>query len=98
MNANQRIMWRIIDTIVFLGKQEHSFRGHIETLAADPSVNVGNFLEVFKFLSCYDQTIADHLETVRIEHGRLLEVNLSAVNKMKKKLGKLAVGKNNIFE
>ena len=66
-------MQRVIDTVIFLGKQELSFRGHVESLAADSSVNVGNFLEALKHLAVYDQTIAHHLAKVEVQHQKLEE-------------------------
>ena len=63
----------MIDTVILLGKQELAFRGHRESLAADPSVNTGNFLEIMKYLAEYDDVIAAHLEKVENEHRRLEE-------------------------
>ncbi|XP_066919235.1 zinc finger MYM-type protein 1-like [Clytia hemisphaerica] len=71
VESNRKIMQRIIDTILLLGKQELGFRGHRESLASDPSVNTGNFLELLKYLSVYDDVIAAHLEKVEQEHQRL---------------------------
>ena len=64
---------RVIDTVILLEKQELAFRGHRESLAADPSVNTGNFLEILKYLAEYDDGIAAHLEKVENEHRRLQE-------------------------
>ena len=60
----------MIDTVILLEKQELAFRGHRESLAADPSVNTGNFLEILKYLAEYDDVIAAYFEN---EHRRLEE-------------------------
>ena len=62
--TNRSIMKRIVDTVVFLGKQGLAFRGHRESLD-HPEVNKGNFLEALDYLSTYDVTIDNHLEKVR---------------------------------
>jgi len=65
VEANRRILRRVIDTIIFLGKQELAFRGHRESLASDPFANKGNFLETLKYLADYDDITALHLERHR---------------------------------
>ena len=64
VEKNRSLLRRIVDTIIFLGRQGLSFRGHIETLVHD-SLNAGNFLEALKLLSCYDMTIQAHLSEVK---------------------------------
>ena len=71
VEANREIMKRIIDTVMLLGKQELAFRGHRESLASEPDVNVGNFLEILKYLSGYDDVIEKHLDKVKTEHERI---------------------------
>lgn len=71
--ANRNIMKQVIDTVMFLGKQEMAFLGHRESLASDPSVNIGNFLEALKYLSNYNDVIAAHLKKVEIEHRKMDE-------------------------
>ena len=63
----------MIDTVILLRKQELAFRGRRESLAADPSVNTGNFLEILKYLAEYDDVIAAHIEKVENEQRRLEE-------------------------
>ena len=63
--ANRNIMKRVVDTVVYLGKQGLAFRGHRESLTDGPEVNKGNFLESLNYLSAYDVTIENHLEKVR---------------------------------
>ena len=65
--SNKNVMTRIVDCVMFLGKQGLAFRGHRESLASE-LLNTGNFLEVLKLLSAYDITIRDHLEKVRKQH------------------------------
>ncbi|XP_066922182.1 zinc finger MYM-type protein 1-like [Clytia hemisphaerica] len=71
VDSNRKILERIIDTVLLLGKQELAFRAHRESLFNDPSTNVGNFLEILKYLAVYDEIIAAHLEKVEKEHRRL---------------------------
>lgn len=80
VEANRRILKRVIETIMFLGKQELAFRGHRESLASDSSVNKGNFLETLKYLAEYDDVMALHLESVERDH-----IDLEAKKKGKKK-------------
>ena len=63
--ANRSIMKRVIDTVVYLGKQGLAFRGHRESLIDDSEANKGNFLESLSYLSPYDITTANHLEKVK---------------------------------
>ena len=41
--ANRNIMKRVVDTVVYLGKQGLAFRGHRESLTDGPEVNKGIF-------------------------------------------------------
>ena len=68
VEANRKVMLRIVDTILLLGKQELAFRGHNESLASDTSTNVGNFLETLKFLAKYDEVIDAHIKKVQAQH------------------------------
>ena len=63
--ANRSIMKRVIDTVVYLGKQGLAFRGHRESLIDDSEAYKGNFLESLSYLSPYDITTANHLEKVK---------------------------------
>ena len=62
---NRSIMKRVIDTVVYLGKQGLAFRGHRESLIDDSEASKGNFLESLYYLSPYDITTANHLEKVK---------------------------------
>ena len=73
VEANRKILKRVIDMVIFLGKQELSFRGHRELLANYPSVNTGNFLETLKYLTNYDDVIATHLAKVENDHREMEE-------------------------
>ena len=68
--SNRQVMKRIVETILFLGKQGLAFRGHRESLN-QPVLNTGNFLETLKYLSKYDTTTDSHLEKARIEQEML---------------------------
>ena len=67
---NRSIVKRIVDTIVFLGGQGLSLRGHREMLTSNV-VKGGNFLEALKFLSIYDPTMQQHLSNVQARQCRL---------------------------
>ena len=73
VKANRKILKRVIDTVIFLGKKELAFRGHRESLANDPSINTGKFLETLKYLANYDDVIATHLEKVENDHREMEE-------------------------
>ena len=62
--ANRNVMKRIVDAVMFLGRQGLALRGHRESLMHETQ-NSGNFLELLKLLSQYDTTIKDHLEKVK---------------------------------
>ena len=66
-------MKRVIDTVIFLGKQELTSRAHREMLANDLPVNTGNFLQTLKYLANYDDGIATHLEKVENNHREMEE-------------------------
>lgn len=68
---NRSIMKRVVDTVVYLGKQGLAFRGHRESLTDGPEANKGNFLESLNYLSIYDVTIDNHLEKVRNQQALL---------------------------
>ena len=55
------IIYRIVDVILYLVKQNLSLRGHRESL--DEDGNHGNFLELIKLLSKYDLCYENMLHT-----------------------------------
>ena len=73
VEANRKILKRVTDTFIFLGKQELAFRGHREFLANHPSVNTRTFLETSKNLANYDDITATHLEKVENDHCEMEE-------------------------
>ena len=64
-------MQRILDTVIFLGKQGIALCGHRESLADHEITNAGNFLEALKYLAQYDATLSAHLEKAK-QHQNLL--------------------------
>jgi hypothetical protein len=62
VDRNLNIMRRLIDTTIFLGKQELSFRAHDES---ESSNNRGNFIESLQFLSSYDSVIEGHFNSLK---------------------------------
>lgn len=66
VKENRIILRRLIDAVIFLGKQECPFRGHNES---SYSTNKGMYIELLEFLSTYEQTIANHLKTATIFRG-----------------------------
>ena len=81
VEANRKILKRVIDTIIFLGKQKLAFCGHRELLANDPSVDTINFLETLKYLANYDDAIATHLKKVENDHREMEEKKKESKNK-----------------
>ncbi|GBP55041.1 Zinc finger MYM-type protein 1 [Eumeta japonica] len=59
VERNRNLMKRFIDTIILLGRQELSFRGHDVKLTSD---NRGNYIETLLFLKTYDSVLDMHLE------------------------------------
>lgn len=58
---NRAILKRLIDVVIFFGKQEYPFfRGHDES---DISNNKGMYVELLHFLSDYDPILANYLKT-----------------------------------
>ncbi|XP_030066678.1 zinc finger MYM-type protein 1-like [Microcaecilia unicolor] len=51
------ILYRLLDVIMFLAKQNLPFRGHREDRS---SANKGNFLELIELLSNYDPVLKEH--------------------------------------
>ena len=68
--GNRNVMTRVVDSIILLGKQGLSFRGHRESNGSEV-LNTGNFLELLKYLSLHDVTIRDHLEKVCKKHEEM---------------------------
>lgn len=66
-------MKRLIDKVIFLGKQELTFRGHQQWLANDPSLNTGKFLVALKYLANYDDVIGNLLDKVEKDHHEIEE-------------------------
>lgn len=67
---NRERLKPIIQSIIFLGKQNIALRGHREnnnltnTTSHSSTINQGNFLELLKFrISAGDQTLENHLKT-----------------------------------
>ena len=70
VTRNRNVMRRVVDSIIYLGKQGLSFRGHRESLGSEV-LNTGKFLELLKYLSVYNVTIRDHLEKIRHNHEEM---------------------------
>ena len=85
VTGNRNVMTRVVDSIIYLGKQGLSFRGHRESLGSEV-LNTRNFLELLKYLSVYDITICDHLEKIRHNHE---EMRKSQTKKVKGRGSKL---------
>ncbi|XP_064847912.1 uncharacterized protein LOC135558090 [Oncorhynchus masou masou] len=66
VKKNREILKRLIDCVMFLGKQELSFRGHDES--AD-STNKGNYVELLSFLSESNTDLQYHLSTNKVFIG-----------------------------
>ena len=59
-------MYRLLDIIKFLAKQNLAFRGHRETLEESAEINSGNFLELVKLLSKYDPVLREYVLRVTL--------------------------------
>lgn len=59
LQQNREIVYRIMDIICFLAKQNLAFRGHRES---ESSLNRGNFLELVSFQAKHDPILKKHLE------------------------------------
>lgn len=60
----RRVIRRIIDIILFIGKQGIAYRGHREEAAAyldNNKVNHGNFLELILLMAKYDEALKHHV-------------------------------------
>ncbi|KAG7513368.1 zinc finger MYM-type protein 1-like [Solea senegalensis] len=66
VKKNREILKRLIDCVVFLGKQELSFRGHDES---SQSSNRGNYMELLSFMAEHDTDLHYHLSTNRVFTG-----------------------------
>nr|CAI5857137.1 unnamed protein product [Callosobruchus analis] len=66
VRENREILKRLIDAVVYLSKEECSFRGHDETSESD---NKGNFKELIDFLKTYDQKLERFLSEATVFVG-----------------------------
>ncbi|KAK1874902.1 Zinc finger MYM-type protein 1 [Dissostichus eleginoides] len=66
VNKNREILKRLIDCVLFLGKQELSFRGHDESAE---SRNRGNYVELLSFLAESNTDLHYHLSTNKVFTG-----------------------------
>ena len=58
VKENRAITRRLIDAVIFLGRQELFFRGHFES---EVSINCRNYKELLHLISKYDVKLANHL-------------------------------------
>ena len=63
VKENRAIIQRLIDAVIFLGRQELSFRGHFES---EVSINCGNYKVLLRLISKYDVKLANHLATASV--------------------------------
>lgn len=66
VKKNREILKRLMDCVMFLGKQELSFRVHDE---GPQSLNRGNYVELLSFLAEHDTDLHYHLSTNRVFTG-----------------------------
>lgn len=66
VNKNREVLKRLIDAVVYLGKQEQPFRGHDESCN---SLNKGNYVEFLNVLREYDSVLDTHLNTATVFRG-----------------------------
>lgn len=68
IHNNRQIVNRVVEIIIFIGKQGLSYRGSTAEAAYDlnnPFVNHGNFLELLFLLDKYDPLLSAHLKSVQ---------------------------------
>ncbi|KAF2887799.1 hypothetical protein ILUMI_18374 [Ignelater luminosus] len=66
VTKNREILKRFIDVVCFLGTQELAFRAHDER---KDITNRGNYIELIKLLSLYDEKLATHLQESSVFSG-----------------------------
>ncbi|XP_051918603.1 zinc finger MYM-type protein 1-like [Hippocampus zosterae] len=66
VKKNRQILKRLMDCVMFLGRQELSFRGHDE---GAESLNRGSYAELISFLAEHDADLHYHLTTNRVFTG-----------------------------
>ena len=65
IEIRRQVVRRIIDIIVYIGRQGLAYRANVEEAAADirnKHVNHGNFLELVLLVAEYDQILKNHVE------------------------------------
>ncbi|XP_054626214.1 zinc finger MYM-type protein 1-like [Dunckerocampus dactyliophorus] len=77
VNKNREILKRLIDCVIFLGKQELSFRGHTESAG---SANRGNYMELLSFLAENNAELHYHLSTNKVFCGASGKIQNDLVN------------------
>ena len=79
----RQVMLRLIDIILFIGRQGLAFRGTCESLKflSNPSLNKGNFLELVLLISKYDAILKQHVDLQLSKIGRGNSENLSTAAK-----------------
>ncbi|KAL0968773.1 hypothetical protein UPYG_G00271580 [Umbra pygmaea] len=66
VKKNREILKRLIDCVIFLGRQELSFRGHDDN---KESTNRGNYVELISFLAEHNNDLHYHLTTNQVFTG-----------------------------
>ena len=66
VKKNRQILMTLIDSVIFLGKQELPFRGHDESRE---STNKGNYVELLQFVAERDKDFHYHLSTNKVFTG-----------------------------
>ncbi|CAM4596457.1 unnamed protein product [Leuciscus chuanchicus] len=78
------ILKRLIDCVIFLGKQELSFRGHDESAG---STNRGNYLELLSFLAENNTDLHYHLSTNKVFCGTSGTIQNDLINAIAEVMG-----------
>lgn len=76
---NREVVKIIFETIIYLARQNISFRGHAESLT---SLNRGNFLEMLKLLSKHHALLSCHLRKIEDSKNRNRRTFLSNVSQI----------------
>ena len=93
---NRQIVIRLIDIVLFIGKQGLALRGSQETAATldDESLNHGNFLELVLLMAKYDQILENHVQKA-VQNSKKRKDTLSAKCEEEKE-GKVSKGRGSL--
>ncbi|XP_068426943.1 zinc finger MYM-type protein 1-like isoform X2 [Clinocottus analis] len=84
VKKNREILKRLIDCVIFLGKQELSFRRHNKRRK---STNKGNYVELLSFVAEHDTDLHFHLSTNKVFTGTSGKIQNDLINAVAEVMG-----------